>query len=395
MKDKTLPDGWKEVTLADIGEVVTGNTPPKINSKNYGKDIVWIKPPDLNKEKYVNNSEDRISNYAKDKVRRVPKGSVLVSCIGIIGKVAIANCELCTNQQINSIIPKNDVIDSEFLYYTIKKIKPFLEKQGSSAVVPLLNKSEFSKIKILLPPLSTQQKIISILEKAEETKQMRSESDELTNKFLQAVFLEMFGDPTTNPKGWTIKNMDELCERITDGEHITPKRTTKGIYLLSARNIQNHKIALDDVDFIGDEEYHRISKRIVPQNGDILISCSGTIGRVTRVKEKFKFQLVRSVALIRPKNGIVHPTYLEYGYDTNFMKNQIERVVNQSSQANLFQGKIRKLSIPLPPLPLQQKFASIVEKVEAMCTLQKSSKQEIENLFNALMQKAFNGELVA
>ena len=167
MNKQKLPEGWKEVELREIGKIVTGNTPPKIDSKNYGNDIVWIKPPDLDKAKYVNSSSDKISNYAKEKVRLVPEGAVLVSCIGNIGKIAIANCELCTNQQINSIVPNKDIIDSEYLYYIIKKMRPFLEKQGSSAVVPLLNKSEFSRIKIYIPSLETQKKIVALLEKAE------------------------------------------------------------------------------------------------------------------------------------------------------------------------------------------------------------------------------------
>lgn len=234
-----------------------------------------------------------------------------------------------------------------------------------------------------------------ILEKAEETKRLRAQADELTDRILESVFLEMFGELGRNPKRWEIKTIDEICTRITDGEHVTPIRTKEGIYLLSARNIQNHKLALEDVDFIGEEEYERISKRIEPRQGDILISCSGTIGRVARVKENFKFQLVRSVALIRPNISIVHPIYLEYVFDNNIMKSQIEKAVNKSSQANLFQGKIRKLITPIPPLFLQKKFAQIVEKLEAMCQIQKQSQKEIDNLFNNLMQKAFKGELTA
>lgn len=192
MKTKQLFEDWEEIELKNVGKIVTGNTPPKSEKRNYGKDIVWIKPPDLDKEKYVNDSNEKIANFAREKVRLLPKGSVLVSCIGIIGKVAIAEYELCTNQQINSIIPNKNIIDSEFLYYTLKKLRPFLEKQGSSAVVPLLNKSEFSKIKIPVPPLQTQKAIVKILEKVEklkeQQKQSKEELDNLFNALMQKAF---------------------------------------------------------------------------------------------------------------------------------------------------------------------------------------------------------------
>ena len=91
---------------------------------------------------------------------------------------------------------------------------------------------------------------------------------------------------------------------ITDGEHSTPKRTKEGIYLLSARNVLNHSLQLKDVDYINRDEYLRIAKRVVPKKGDILISCSGTIGRCCSVPDSLQLQMVRSVALIRFKEVI-------------------------------------------------------------------------------------------
>jgi type I restriction enzyme S subunit len=266
---------------------------------------------------------------------------------------------------------------------------------SSGANLPRISPEQILQFSVPLPPLETQRKIVAILDKAEETRRLRAQADELAERLIAYVFLDMFGDPSRNPNSWEVKRIDEVAERITDGEHITPMRTHEGIYLLSARNIQNHKIALKDVDFIGDEEYERISKRIIPQEGDILISCSGTIGRVARVKDNFKFQMVRSVALVRPNNNIIHPIFLEYTFETNFMKNQIEKSVNQSSQANLFQGKIQKLLIPIPPIDLQYKFAHIVDKIESVRTRIEESNSEINDLFSNLTQKAFNGELVS
>lgn len=148
----------------------------------------------------------------------------------------------------------------------------------------------------------------------------------------------MFGDLRTNTRGWDIKTFDELSYLITDGEHAIPKRATEGIYLLFARNILNHSLQLTDVDYVDQEEYDRIAKRVVPQEGDVLISCFGTVGRCCSVPANTKFQMVRSVALIRFKEE-VKPAFAEYMITSDYLQGQINSSKTTSSQANLFQGK--------------------------------------------------------
>lgn len=176
-------------------------------------------------------------------------------------------------------------------------------------------------------------------------------------------FIELFGDPVQNPKNWEIRRYEDISLIITDGEHSTPKRVSeKGIYLLSARNILNHSLQLDDVDFIDEIEYNRIAKRIVPKEKDLLISCSGSIGRICVVPKNLKFQMVRSVALLRLKH-FINPIYMEYLFTTKYTKNQIKKLATMSSQANLFQGKIKKLTAIIPPIEIQNDFADFVQQI--------------------------------
>jgi type I restriction enzyme, S subunit len=146
-----LPEGWRLVRLGDVCEVVTGGTPPRSESKFYHGSIPWIKPDDLDKSIYVETSAEYLSDEGGKISRLLPKGSVLVSCIGNIGKLAIAAKTLTTNQQINSLIPSEN-IDSLYLYYACKVIKPKLISEASISLVSILNKSNFSNIKIPLPP---------------------------------------------------------------------------------------------------------------------------------------------------------------------------------------------------------------------------------------------------
>lgn len=175
----------------------------------------------------------------------------------------------------------------------------------------------------------------------------------------------MFGDPFRNPKAWDVKCYEEICNCITDGEHSTPRRCDEGIYLLSARNVLNHCLQLNDVDYIDKEEYERIAKRIVPEENDILISCSGSVGRVCKVPKDIKFQMVRSVAILK-LNEDINATFMEWLIDSNYTQQQILQSVNQSSQANLFQGKIRKLKAIVPPIELQNTFEDFVKQVDKL-----------------------------
>ena len=182
----------------------------------------------------------------------------------------------------------------------------------------------------------------------------------------------MFGENPVESGKWKVEKFKNICLLITDGEHTTPQRCTQGIYLLSARNVLNHKLQLDNVDYIDESEYQRIAKRIVPQENDILLSCSGSVGRVCVVPKGLKFQLVRSVALLRSKKD-VNPIFMENLITSDHIQTQIEKSKTQSSQANLFQGKIAELIGFLPPLDLQNDFASFVQQID-------KSKFEIEKI---------------
>ncbi len=196
---------------------------------------------------------------------------------------------------------------------------------------------------------------------AYETKEKYVNLIKMTDGLVKSQFIEMFGDPLKNPKGWKKATFDEIADLITDGEHATPRRVDHGIYLLSARNVLDHELSFETVDYIDQEEYDRISKRLIPRAGDVLISCSGTVGRVCVVPEDLKFQMVRSVALVRFKDGI-NPVFMERQISMPYIQDQIDASKSKTSQANLFQGKIKKLEAIVPPTELQDEFLNFVEQ---------------------------------
>ena len=150
----------------------------------------------------------------------------------------------------------------------------------------------------------------------------------------------------------------------------------------------DHALRLDDVDYIDQEEYERIAKRNIPQAGDVLISCSGSVGRCCTVPEGLKFQMVRSTALLRFKKMIL-PVYAEYMITSDDLQEQINSSKTASSQANLFQGKIAKLKGFVPPLTLQNEFASFVSQVDKSKLSIQASLDQLEALKQSQMHKYF------
>lgn len=280
----------------------------------------------------------------------------------------------------------NKNIDIKYLYFNL--IKMNLKKYYSGSTIPHIYFKDYKKEKIKLYDLAKQKKIVKILENISEIIEKKKNKLQEYNKLSKCLFVEMFGDPILNEKNWSKKSYEEMSTLITDGEHQTPKRIERGIYLLSARNIYNHHLKLEDVDYITEEEYIRISKRIVPKENDILISCSGSIGRVCLVPKNLKFQLVRSVALIRVKENI-NPIFMEYLIASDFTQNQIKKETTKSSQANLFQGKIKKLVGIIPPIELQNKFAERIKLIEKSKFEIQKSIDETQKLFDSLMDKYF------
>ena len=289
------------------------------------------------------------------------------------------------NNHAHVLKPKKG-LDVDFLCYSLM----FYDVSGlvNGATRQKLTQADMRKMEIEIPPLEEQRCIVAILDKVTDLiAQRRAQLDKL-DLLVKSRFVEMFGDPATNPHNWPQKYFDEISIIITDGEHVTPRRSKKGIYLLSARNILNHTIQVDDVDYIDEEEYKRISKRVLPQFGDILISCSGSIGRCCTVPKDFKFQMVRSVALIRFARYI-NPVFAEWLIASDELQRQMIQSSTKSSQANLFQGRIKKLYTYVPPIELQNQFAGFVSNIGKTKDLENRSLECLQLLKRSLMQQYF------
>lgn len=376
--------------LGDVCTVISGTTPNTNNPKFWDGDINWITPAELDESTIVISESKRkitIEGVRSCGLSPFPAGTVILSSRAPIGKTAIAGTEMYCNQGFKNLIC-TDRIYNKYLFWFLRCKTQYLNSLGRGATFKEISKAIVEQIEIPLPDLPTQRRIATTLDKVSEgialCKQMLADLDEL----VKSQFVEMFGDPVRNPKGWQVRNFEDISILITDGEHSTPRRSEKGIYLLSARNVLNHALQLDDVDYIDEDEYSRIARRVIPQEGDVLISCSGSIGRCCVVPSNLRFQMVRSTALIRFTEAI-NPIYAEWLITSDELQRQIAKSATQSSQANLFQGKIQKLHGYVPPKALQDEFALFVNRTDKLKVAIQQQLSALETLKKSLMQEYF------
>ena len=161
---------WQECTIGDLGQIVTGKTPPTKNNEYWGGKVMFITPKDIQASKHIFKTERYVTSEGKVAVRGaiLPKGSICVSCIGNIGYLGITTEECISNQQINSIIV-NENNDIDFVYYLLKSLWTYFKNyEGQSTALSILNKTQFSKIKVQIPNIEVQKKIAGVLKMLDE-----------------------------------------------------------------------------------------------------------------------------------------------------------------------------------------------------------------------------------
>lgn len=386
-----MKQGWEIKMLGEIGTVITGSTPSTKDDSNYSsKDYCFVKPSDISNEtiSLIRETEAYISEKAYLKSRKLPRGSVLTTCIGIIGKVGILKVDATCNQQINGIIPNENCITPEFLAYSLISRKSYLQGIANAPVVPIINKKEFSDVSIPIPPLPEQEKIVSELDclsvLIEKKRQQLKELDALA----QSIFYEMFGNPVENERGWEVKKLGEEFEISSGGTPDTKndKYWNEGdISWIGSNMCHNDIIYNNDGKYITNEGLEHSSAKMYNSGYVIVALVGATIGKTALLR--FATTTNQNVAGINvPSNTNYTSEYVFYLIQNLY--GLFQSIGNgKFKMANL--SFVRSLPLLVPPLPLQQTFAQKVEAIEKQKELIKQSIIEAETLLASRMQYYF------
>ncbi|EAU0857680.1 restriction endonuclease subunit S, partial [Salmonella enterica] len=267
------------VSIESVAKVITGKTPPKADPNCFGGNIPFITPSELTDSNYLLKPETTLTEKGLATTKLIPKNSILVCCIGSLGKMAMADLPVATNQQINSVIFDEDKIYYRFGFYALKLLKNELKNIAPSTTVAIVNKSRFSELKIPSPPLEEQKRIAAILDKAADICQKREQATKLVDDFLHSIFLEMFGDPVENPKGWKKDKIKKGVLDITSGwsatgENIPCKSNEFGVLKISS---VTSGIFKPEENKVVDCKTIPASKKLIrPKKGDLLFSRANT-----------------------------------------------------------------------------------------------------------------------
>lgn len=396
-----LPKGWRLVKLGEVCRIVNGTTPKTGIQEYWNGEIVWITPTDLGKLDglYINDSARKISKagYESCHLELVPTGSVVLSSRAPIGHLGITNVEVCTNQGCKTFVP-SELIDAQFLYFTLKQAVPELQSMGSGATFTEISKTQLQEFKIPLPPLAEQKRIVAVLnqklvaiEQARAAAQAQLEAAQaLPAAYLRAVF------DSPEAQKWPRKTLDEVCSDITDGTHHTPTYIPSGVPFLSVKDVRETGISFDDCRYISVEEHKQLVKRCKPEKGDVLYTKVGTTGIAKTIDIDREFSIFVSVALLKLRSEVI-PEYIEQVLNSPLGRKQAEELTQGMANRNLVIRDIKKIEIPVPPIPKQKKITALMSEKRAtsQVVIRHLQKQldDINTLPAAYLRQAFNGEL--
>ena len=388
----SMKHGWEYKKLGEICQIVTGSTPKTSVQEYWGGKYPWVTPAELKGDVFIDDTERHITDeaVAHTNVTLLPIGTVLLSSRAPIGKVAITTREMYCNQGFKNLIC-SDTIFNKYLYFWLKGKTDYLNSLGRGATFKEISKSIVENIQIPLPPIQSQQSIVSELDKINELICLKKEQLKDYDNLAQSIFYEMFGDPVANDKKWDIESLGKVCD-VRDGTHDSPQYLQESPYILiTSKNLVNGKIDYSNVNYISEEDYIAINKRSQVDDGDIIMAMIGTIGNPIIVKlEEHKF-CIKNVALIKffndslVSNKYVHSLLNNESYLT-FIKSQNKG----GTQKFVALGTIRKLPIPIPPLSYQQQFAQRIKLIEQQKAEIQNTIADLETLLASRMQYWFD-----
>ena len=377
--------------LGDICNIKSGGTPSRRKKEYWDSGTIpWVKIGDI-KGKYISNTSEFITEQGlnESSAKLFKKGTLLYTIFATLGEVAILDIDATTNQAIVGISHTNEV-DTNYLYYFLKSKKEYVNDIGRGVAQNNINLSMLKDIDVYLPSNLEQQKISKVLDKAQELIDKRKEQIEALDELVKSQFIEMFGDPVTNSKGWKKKKLNELGELSRGKSKHRPRNAPEllgGPYpLVQTGDIANAGIYLKEYTQTYSELGLKQSK--MWDKGTLCITIAANIAKTSILT--FDACFPDSVVAFIP-NDKTNNMFIQFWM--SFLQKILEDSAPESAQKNINLKILSEQNVIVPPIELQNQFADFVNQVDKLKFEMEKSLKELEDNFNALMQKAFDGEL--
>ncbi|TXJ31272.1 restriction endonuclease subunit S [Brachyspira aalborgi] len=388
---------WKEVKLGDIGNIITGSTPPTKNKEYFGKDCLFITPTDYrNCNKYISNSERGISILGIEKLknRLLPSGSIMVTCIATMGKVLINKLPAITNQQINSIIIDNKKFSADFIYYLLIHNNNKIKSIVSGSAVPILNKKDFSNLVFEFPPLAEQKRIASILSALDDKIELDNKTNKILEEMAQTIFKEWFinfnfpnedGKPYKKsggemidselgkiPKGWKVITLKDIIS-IAKGKKpnaTSDKITEKFTMPYLTINCYNNEAT----------EYTEYNEKMHVKELDIVMVMDGNAGKIFYGKEGILSSTMAKL-IVEDSNLNELVFYFLKSIEYDLMYHTVGSVIQHADKQYMLN---KKFCVSLDNL---ERLSDIFKCIRKEISLNKKENEKLSNIRDSLLPK--------
>lgn len=392
------------VKLGEVAKFIRGvSYKPNDLVENFSENsIVCMRTANVQKKLDETDMLSIPLTIVKDKTKYLQEGDILVSTANswnLVGKCSwIPKLEyLATAGGFISILRADDKkIDRRYLYHWFNSDRTQIQARNCGRQTTNISNMDLDRalsLKIPLPPLSEQKRIADILDKADELRQKRQQSIEKLDELLQATFIDMFGDPVTNPKEWEKETIEKVCKQVIDCPHSTPKWTESGEICLRTSNLGKGEWIWDDTRYIDTVQFEERTRRSKLFTGDIVLSREGTIGIAAIVEKDMNLSLGQRLVQLTPNTEIILSEFLLQVLLYDLDPIRITRLMVGSTSKHINVKDLRNLKIFIPPLELQEKWTVFSNKLRQQKQVLKKQLAQQENLFQSLQQRAFNGEL--
>lgn len=396
-----MKNDWEIKKLGEVCEINIGRTPERGNSKMWDKekktDNVWLSIADLNNTEkgYISDSTEYVSDNAVPKMKLVKANTLLMSFKLTIGRCAITKRDLFTNEAIAALPILDKNLDLFFLKYYLENFDWAKLTEGDVKVKgKTLNKEKLKEVPITLPPLEEQKRIVKILDEKfallETVKANAKANLQNAKDLFQSQLTKAFSNTT-----WEMQKLSEITE-VKDGTHDSPSYYSEGIPFVTQKNITPSGFDLTNTKRISLQDHEKFYKRSNVEYGDIIIAMIGAnrgMSCIVNTREVFS---IKNVGLIK-KSEKTNQEYLAYYLKSEVAQKYVSDASNGGAQEFIGLTSLRKFPIPLPPLSEQKRIVkeldTLSEKTKALQDIYKKILLDCDELKQAFLQKAFEGEL--